>query len=1556
VTALELLSHLRGLDIRVWADGDRLRYSSPEGKLTPALRAELTRRKPEILAALREAELAVHPSRPPIVALPRPADAAVFPLSFAQERRWFWYQLDPDSSGYNISLAVRMHGPLDVPRLERSLAEIVRRHEALRTALALVDGEPRQLVAPAVTVTVPVVDLSALPAAEREATVRRLATLDVQRPVDLGVAPLMRARVYRLSDDEHVAVLVFDHSVFDAWSLEILERELALLYRRDPRDPASPPLPALPVQYADFAVWQRLQAERGALASELDYWRARLAVAPPLLELPADRPRPSRQTAPGAVQSFAVRGGVADALRTLCRREGVTLFMLLLAAFKALLYRYTGQDDLVVGTPTANRAEPGSEGVLGCFVNVLVLRTDLSGDPTFVELLRRVREVVLEAHAHQDLPFEMLVRAVNPERTLSHPPIFQVMVNVLNVPAAGLGQFRLGEPEITVTPLGGVTEGTIFDLELTARDVSAEIVGTLAYRSDLFDDPTIAQLLEHFQALLGQIAAAPDRRLSQMPIVGPAERHRILVEWNGRVAGRSGDYPISQRFEAQAARTPDAVAVVSEGCRMTYAELNRRANRLARVLMDEGVGPDVVVALVAERGIDLLTAMLAVFKAGGAYLPLDPRYPAGRNRRVLRQSGTPLVLTSAPFAPALSWANDEPSGPAPRVLEIDRMLERAVPDGDLRPRATPQDLAYVIYTSGSTGVPKGAMVEQRGMLNHLDAKLDDLRITDADRVAQTASQAFDISVWQFLAALLVGGQVHVLADEVAHDPARLLDEVDRAGITILEAVPSLLAKILEQVSHRGAGRPALASLRWLIPTGEALPPGLCRKWFGAYPHVPVMNAYGPTECSDDVAHHPMTEPPDEGALRVPIGRPIRNMRLYVLDRRLQPVPSGVVGELFVGGIGVGRGYLGDPARTAEAFIPDPFSAEPGARLYRTGDLARWLKDGTVDFLRRADEQVKIRGFRVELGEVASALAAHPAVREAVAVVREDRPGDGRLVAYLTVEAGRTATAGELRRFLKERLPEYMVPSALVALDALPLTPNGKLDRAALPPPDLAARPARAPFAAPRDAVEDVLARIWTEVLACDRVGVEDDFFELGGHSLAAVDLIDRVRKAFQVELTVRDFFGATTVAELAKVVRTIRRDGPSAFAAVDVAGLDADAALDPAMQPAGPAPDLADEPGNIFLTGATGFLGAFLLAELLERTRARVHCLVRPRDEEEAARKLRRKLESFLLWREEFADRIVVVPGDLSLPRFGLGEREFEALTRGIDVIFHSGAWVNLLYPYRTLAGANVSGTREVVRLAMAGRAKPLHHVSTVSVFSSVAEELDVVREDARLEDVKRLYGGYAQTKWVAERLVMSARDRGLPVCIYRPHRVTGHSRTGAWNADDLVCRVVKACVQLGIVPDLEAEVEMVPVDYVSRAIVHLSRQSGSVGKAFNLVNPHTVPLSELIAWIRSIGYRLEVLPHAEWQARTFEAARHAPENALYPIAHLVSERVADELTSLREEMRSLRLPRFDCRNALAGLAGTSIACPAVDPPLLARSFAYLVRSGVLVPPRATAA
>ena len=1050
---------------------------------------------------------------PPLVPVSREQQ---LPLSHAQERLWFLDQLEPGSTAYNIPKAVRLKGGLDVAALERTLNEVVRRHEVLRTRFVAVNGAAVQVIAPVGEVELPRIDLRELTAEEQETKVRELAAAEAQQPFDLSVGPMLRVQLLQLGAEDHVVLFTLHHIISDGWSTGILVREVGALYAAYIEGRESP-LPELTIQYADYAVWQREWLQGEVLEQQLAYWRGQLGDELPVLQLPTDRPRPPVQSHRGRSVNFSLPAEVTAQLQQLSNAEGVTLYMTLLAVFKLLLWRYSGQSEVVVGTPIAGRHHLATEGLLGLFVNTLVLRTSLGGNPTFSELLERVREVTLGAYAHQDLPFEKLVEELQPERDMSRSPLFQVMFVLQNTTVE---PFRL--PGLAASGVGGEGETAKFDLTLGVAEVAGELQGSLQYNVDLFDEATIERLVEHYELLLRDVVTAPERQLSQLPLLLEEDRRKV-VEWNQTTKEYPGDSSIQQLFEAQVSRTPNAVAAIYENTELTYQQLNARANQLAHYLRRQGVTLESRVGLCFERSLDLVVGMLGVLKAGGAYVPLDPQYPQERLRYMLEDSNAQMLLTHKAVREKLT----EYKGATLSLDEDWEKIEREN-DANLNASGDADNLAYVIYTSGSTGHPKGVMVNHSSVVNLAFALKQAVYDQVGDgpwQVGLNASTAFDGSVKQ-LVQLLSGSTLVIVPEELRTDGEALLAYVKRQQLQVLDCTPTQL----QLLTQAGLLERRASSLSALLVGGEAISAALWEELQGDE-QTHYFNMYGPTECTGDATVAWLRSASE----RVTIGRPLANVRTYVLDRQQQPAPVGVVGELYIGGAGVARGYLDQPALTAERFVPDPFSSDAGARLYRTGDVVRYLPDGNLEYLGRADEQVKIRGYRIELGEVEAVLNEHPGVSEAVVVAQADR-----LVAYVVAPDGGNR---EWRKFLKHRLPDYMIPSVFVPLAALPTTPNGKVDRQRLSQMD--ATVATLDYEAPATPVQEMLCEIWQSVLRVERVGVRDNFFELGGHSLLATQLVSRVREAFAVELPLRELFERPTVAGLAEQVETALRGGAS---------------------------------------------------------------------------------------------------------------------------------------------------------------------------------------------------------------------------------------------------------------------------------------------------------------------------------------------------------------------------------------------------------------------------
>lgn len=1200
------LAELSQRGIKLWLEGDTLRFRAPKGIMTSEDRDLLVLHKAKIISLLSQNNTTTNDTDKTIVPVLEKRD---IPLSFPQEQLWFLNQLDPNNVSYNELFALRFLGVLNILALEQSLNKIVARHAALRTNFTTVNGQPVQVIAESLILTVPVVDLSNLPASGKENEVQRLATEQAQKPFDLVSDALIQATVVKLTETEHIFLLRSHHIVWDGWSLGIMWQELAAFYNELSQD-----LPPLPAQYPDFAVWQRQYLTGEVLDSLQTYWKKQLLDAPPLLELPTDRARGVTQTFRGKHYRFVISKPLTEALIGLSRRQKVTLFMTLLAALQTLLYRYTGQDDLVVGSPIANRARSEFKDLIGYFVNTLVLRTCLAGNPSFEELLSRVRKVTLEAYSHRELPFEKLVEILQPERSLSYTPLFQVMLMLLDE----LPQIQM--EGLRVSPLAVETGMARTDLALFIEKTSSGLIGEWEYNTDLFDDATIARMTGHFQTLLEGIVANPKQLISELSLLTPAEQQQLLVEWNNTKKDYPQDKCIHQLFEEQVERSPNAVAVVFEGEELTYRELNTRANQLAHYLRSLGVGTEVLVGICVERSLEMVIGLLGILKAGGAYVPLDSAYPQERLAFILEDSSASVLLTQPQLVEKLPQ-------PSSRIAYLDFELEQIAFQSQSNPHSlvTPNNLAYVIYTSGSTGKPKGVAIEHHSTAAFLSWTEKSFTSEDITGILASTSICFDLSVFELFVPLCRGGKV-ILADNALSLPTL----AGASEITLINTVPSAIAELVRLKSIP-------AGVRTINLAGEALPNKLVQKLYEQTNVRQVFNLYGPSE---DTTYSTVALV-EKGARIVTIGRPISNTQIYLLDSYLQPVPIGVSGELYISGDGLARGYLNRPDLTEERFIPNPFSNEPEERLYKTGDLARYLPDGNIEFLGRIDNQVKVRGFRIELGEIEAALDQHPDVKEVAVICREDTPGNKHLVAYLVshlipdripyhsecqleldeqaiqihtedISTGGVALIGvpaieqgksirlhlqlpsesfprwlsgtvvwshppqagvcfhltpneqvlidqcltyllenqglwktlqrtvtrNLRDYLKQKLPNYMIPSAFVLMKALPLTPNGKVDRRALPALNNFHKELENKFIAPRTPTEAKLAAIWAEVLAVQQVNVEDNFFEVGGHSLLATQIISRIRQTFSIELQVRHVFEFPTIASLSQVIDT----------------------------------------------------------------------------------------------------------------------------------------------------------------------------------------------------------------------------------------------------------------------------------------------------------------------------------------------------------------------------------------------------------------------------------
>ncbi len=1873
---------------------------------------------------------------------PQSRNNQTFPLSFSQERLWFLNQLEPESSLYNIPAAIRLTGRLNLTALENSINEIVRRHENLRTKFTVVDGEPVQIIGAATKLPIQIIDLQTISETERETEALRLATQEAQTPFNLETDLLLRAKLLLLSETDRIILFTMHHIVSDGWSTEILVRELTTLYTAFDSNQKCH-LPELPIQYADFAVWQRQYLQGEVLNKNLDYWKQQLGGELPVLELPADHPRPAIQSYQGATKSFPISASVTAALNHLSQQEGVTLFMTLLAAFKTLLYRYTHQTDILVGSPIANRNRGEIENLIGFFLNTLVLRSNLSGNPTFLDLLQQVREVSLGAYAHQDLPFEKLVEEIQPERHLGRNPLFQVWFALHNQPHQDL---QLGD--LVLTSLEVESNTSEFDLSLDISIEEEGLTGTIEYSTELFESATIERIAAHFHTLLDGIVAHPETKISELPLLTPAEKNQLL-EWNHANSKSIESSSLHEQFEAQVEKTPDAVAVIFAGESLTYRELNQKANQLANYLQKLGVTAETLVGICMHRSLEMIIGILGTLKAGGAYVPLDPTYPVERLAFMLQDAQVPILLTQQSLVTQL------PAHKA-QVVCLDTDWQ-TIASCDCQYIAHDSSLAYVIYTSGSTGEPKGVCCHHLGVLNLLADLENRQSLTIKDACSLWTSFSFDVSVYEIFSALLFGATLHIVPEEIRADSQGFIQWLHTHKITSAYIPPFMLPVLVNWLEKQ----PIKLSLKRLLVGVE---PILEQTLITISVHIPglhIINGYGPTEATICTTLYSVPTQ-QEHQRYTPIGKPVNNTQIYLLDQHLQPVSIGIPGEIYISGIGLAKGYLNRSQLTSKKFIDHYFEPSKSTRLYKTGDIARYLPDGNIEFVGRSDSQVKIRGFRIELGEIESVLKQHPSVQETVVVTRDDIiANDQQLVAYIvpqtshnhhfeteyvsdlqllydqfyswqfsqhdpsinlrvwtsrytnqtipeveiiecventverilalqpqhvleigcgtglilsrvaphcqhycgvdisqtalqylqqllekcqpellpkvtllqgiadkleeieeesvdviilneiiqnfpsidylvtviegavkilkpggciflggvrslplleafhtgvqlnqanpdltitelkkqiqnslqsenelvitpnffttlqqhlpqigdvlmelkggsyhneltkfkydvilrlgyqventenqpwldwqqqqlsvenvqqillnnqphtlkiaripnarvvtelkTLELLATADEGikveqlrekltqissesgidpqdfwvmaqsnsytvkiswsdnsndgcysvvfcqkitadnseqknqeivintpvtpaswsvyanqplqqkqeleiisQLRSFAQSKLPGYMLPQFFVPLPAFPLTPNGKIDRRALPKP--AYQALQTDFVAPQTQTELTLAKIWSVVLQVENVGIHDNFFELGGNSLLTTKLMLEIRSAFQIDFPLRLLFESPTIASFAVYLdKIVQADSTEQLLPESNIDWEKETIIDSQIYPVNSYKKSPTQPQVILLTGATGFLGAFLLWELLQQTQADIYCLVRARNIVAGKQRIQETLDSYLIGDNNFNQRIIPVIGDLSRPYLGLNKNEFQNLTNKVDVIYHNGAWVNHIYPYSVLKPANVLGTQEILRLACLGKTKPVHFVSTTSIFSSSGiSGVQVITEADNIDNSpvnRNDSNGYVETKWVSEKLLDTVRHRGVPISIYRISRVSGHSQTGVFNVNDLVYKLIIGCIQLASVPDRDIQEDMMPVDYVSKAIVYLSTQDKSLNQNFHLVNTQVLHTDDLLRVIHSYGYQVQQVSYQNWQSQLINIVGDLPEHPLYPLLPLFAAK------NFQGEFEQTGTLQLDSQNVITGLADSSIICPNIDNRLLATYISYLAQQGFI--------
>ncbi|WP_381801491.1 amino acid adenylation domain-containing protein [Streptomyces niveus] len=1440
-------------------------------------------------------------------------------LTLEQRRLWLLIQLD-EKRPWQTSVAVRLTGRTDPAVLQQALSASVQRHEVLRTTFRTVDGHPLATVRPVASLRLPVVQVDP---DRLDAELARIAASETRRRFDLAQGPLVRASLLRLGEDDHVLLLTVHQLVADRRSVRLLTDEVLAGYANLLGGNAE--VSALAAEPQALAAAQRAWLAGDDAEKDIEYWRARTSGLS-TLELPTDRPRPPVKTIDADVVTVPVPAELRAELDAFTAGTGHRLSRLLLAGYTAVLSRHAQQQGFAVGVPVPPSWQDGAGDLVGPLENTLPVRFDLEAGETLTGLLRRTDSSLDEALAHGRLPFEQIVEAAQPARDLSHTPLFQALFGFEE-------EWSSRElPGAVASPVNLPVTWTPHDLDLFAVRRDGELSLRAQFNTALFDRDTAERLLDRLLLLLKSAVAEPDRPLADFSLLSGPDQER-LAAWNATGAEHTGPRLLHELVEEAAAAHPDTLALTSSAAELTYASLDLRAEALAARLAGLGAGPETLVGVLADRSVHTMVALLGVLKSGGAYVPLDPSYPADRIASIAQDAGISLVVGG-------QGALDALAGKLPGLEGV--AVPTADPEGPVtRPSVAvaPDSLAYVIYTSGSTGRPKGVAVEHRQIVHSTLARSVIESPGLPERYLVLAPFTFDASGGGLYWTLRRGGTVVVPDEREVLDP-RLLGALIRAKeVTHVDGVPSQYAVLLD------AEPAAFPSVRTTVLAGEVLPPGLVEAHHRRSPKVALFNEYGPTEATVWASVHAVTAQ-DAAAGRVPIGHPIPNTRLHLLDKRLSPVPPGVPGELYIGGGGVVRGYVSRPGMTAGSFLPDPFSEEPGARLYRTGDLARYRQDGSVEFLGRADTQIKIRGFRIELTEIENVLRRHPLVAETAVIAREDQPGVQRLVAYVVPVVGRVLTKEALIKHVLAAVPDYMVPGAFVTLERIPLTPNGKVDTASLPAPDLGIED----FVEPGTQLEAEIAETFCSLLGVPAVSAVADFFELGGNSLLVARLTAQLARTHDVTLPVEQIFRVPTVAGVAAAIEEDRRQRDNVDSEVlyaqQLEELHEEVRLPEEITPGDLPHSEWFNPRHALVTGATGYLGAFLVVELIKSTEALVHCLVRAESEDAAWERMEQTLRTYHAWDESYRSRMRMVIGDLAKPRLGLGPEEFAACASRIDVIYHSGAVVNFTYPYEAARPANVEGTKEVLRLATTQTLKSVHFISSVDVFMGSGAERPFTEEDLDSGPI-RIPTGYPRSKWLAEKIMYIARDRGIPLTVQRPWMITGHAETGASHHTDYLYVYLRGFLDLGVLPLYNDVINAVPVDFTAQAVVYTSLREENFGKNFNITNPAPTTMQQCYQWLRSFGYNLDVIDEEDARQRALNVDE---DHILFPMTPLL--RVATmRHAALDPELQKQINPMDECRVLTEALEGSGISCPPVAEEWAHSCFRFLVDGGYLPDP-----
>ncbi len=1441
-----------------------------------------------------------------------------FQLSPQQRRVWL-LQSAVKKTTYLVKCTLLIEGYLQVEKLKQVWKKVINNHEILRTKFQCLSEMkfPLQVIGDRSDFTWKTIDLSHVNFEDINSQIQTIFT-------EIDSTSLLY--LLKLAEQKHILIISLPALWADLQSLENLVTEISRGYLNI-SNVDSPEI----MQYADFAQWQNELLAENTTAAGKNYWQQQDFSEAFKLKLPLEKlnTKPDLFQPQLIVQKFD--SYTSTQITNLAGKYQIPLASLLLTCWQVLIYRLTRQANLVVGELFTGRKYTELSSAIGLLAKYLPVQNYLQANISFTEILKETHNLQQEIEQWQEY-FSWDHSSLSASSFL--PVCFEFHQNHPKIEMDGISFFLLQEYSCLDR----------FKIKLVCYQKDDVLFTEFHYDASLFTKNDLQRLATQFNTLVASVLQEPNLAIGDLEILSETEKKQILIDFNNTKLDFYPCQTIQQRFEQQVAKTPNAIAIISENEQLTYEQLNQLANQLAYYLQKLGVVPEVIVAIYLERSSAAIIGLLGILKAGGAYAPFDPTLPSERLAFMLQDTKAKVVLTRQQLAKNLPESTAKVLCLDSDWSKIEQESDEASPplrDRNVNSTVKSTNLAYLIYTSGSTGKPKGVAVEHQQILNYLDSIWSKLHLEEGAKFALISTLAADLGNTALFPALCTGGCLHLITYEVATDAEALGQYFQQHPIDCLKITPSHLSALLTSSQAH-----AILPRQRLVLGGEPLTWALVNKIYDLSPSCRLLNHYGPTEATVGVLTYEVPKQEDNfSSQMVALGRPLANTQVYILSDRLQPVPIGVTGEIYLGGKNLARGYLNHPKLTKEKFIENPFSGvganNHSPRLYKTGDLARYHPDGNIEFLGRIDQQVKIRGFRIELNEIEAILEQHSAIRQAVVILQSEQ----YLVSHLVIDSrfrDSIPNATDLHNFLSTKLPEYMVPTNFAFLKKFPLTANGKVDREKLATLAQINQSSTKTYIIPRNQTEKAIAQIWQQLLDLEQISVHDNFFDLGGHSLLTTMLMSQVRKTFQVDLPLRTLFDAPTIASLATSIEAILQQKDSTPMKADL-DLDQEAILDPTIIPETNLVQLTTEPNSIFLTGATGFLGAFLLYELLQNTQADIYCLVRGRNLELAKNRLQSCLESYLIWDESFAKRIIPIIGDLSQPLLGLSEVEFHQLGRQIEIIYHNGALVNHLYPYSVLKAANVLGTQEILRLACQFKTKPVHFISTPNVFSATGYSgIRVIKEQDNIDCEQMSNDGYAQSKWVAEKLVTAASKLGVPVHIYRPGRISSHSQTGVFNPHDFLHKLVFGCIQLGSVPENNLEDNLVPVDYVSKAIVHLSRQNSLEVNSFHLLNFQAFNYNLLPKFIRSFGYPLQQISYDRWRTKLIDIASNSPEHSLYSLIPFFS---AGEFEAETSESATLK---FDCQNTTAGLAKTSIICPSLDHQYWNTYFSYLIRNGLL--------